>query len=191
MKIYWQLFAIFFKIGAFTLGGGYTMIPLIEREIVLNKKWIEPKDFIDMLALAQASPGVIAVNTAIFVGYKIKGIKGSLVTALGAALPSFLIILLVATIFTDIKDNSTVQRIFMGIRPAIVALIAAPVINMAKSAGVTWKTAFIPIGVALLIWALDISPVIIILIAIVGGIGYGIWNAKKKNINNNDIPMKK
>lgn len=191
MKIYWQLFAIFFKIGAFTLGGGYTMIPLIEREIVLNKKWIEPKDFIDMLALAQASPGVIAVNTAIFVGYKIKGIKGSLVTALGAALPSFLIILLVATVFTDIKDNSTVQRIFMGIRPAIVALIAAPVINMAKSAGVTWKTAFIPIGVALLIWALDISPVIIILIAIVGGIGYGIWNAKKKNINNNNIPLEK
>lgn len=180
MKIYWQLFTIFFKIGAFTLGGGYSMLPLIEREIVINKKWIEPKDFIDMLALAQAAPGVIAINTAIFVGYKIKGVKGSLVTSLGAALPSFLIILLVATIFTDIKDNEIVNRIFKGIRPAIVALIAAPVWNMAKSANVTWKTAFIPIGAALLIWGLDVSPIYVILAAIVGGIGYGVWNAKRE-----------
>lgn len=181
MKIYWQLFIIFFKIGAFTLGGGYSMIPLIEREIVLKRKWIEPKEFIDMLALAQASPGVIAINTAIFVGYKIKGFKGSLVTSLGCALPSFLIILLVATIFTDIKDNPYVNRIFKGIRPAIVALIAAPVWNMAKAANVTWKTAFIPVGAALLIWGLDLSPIFVILAAIVGGIGYGIWNAKRKS----------
>ncbi|NDV47368.1 chromate transporter [Paludibacter sp. 221] len=180
MKIYWQLFTIFFKIGAFTLGGGYSMIPLIEREIVTNRKWMEPRDFIDMLALAQAAPGVIAINTAIFVGYKIKGVKGSLVTSLGAALPSFIIILLIAVVFTDIKDNEMVNRIFKGIRPAIVALIAAPVWNMAKSAGVTWKTAFIPVVAALLIWWLGVSPVIVILGAIVGGIGYGIWNAKRK-----------
>lgn len=188
MKIYWQLFSIFFKIGSFTLGGGYSMIPLIEREIVDNKKWISHKDFIDMLALAQAAPGVIAINTAIFVGYKIKGVKGSLVTSLGCALPSFLIILLVATIFTDIKDNEIVQRIFKGIRPAIVALIAAPVWNMAKSANVTWKTAFIPIAAALLIWGLNISPVIIILAAIIGGITYGILNARRQNTNHPPTP---
>ncbi len=156
------------------------MIPLIEREIVINKKWIDPKEFIDMLALAQSAPGVIAINTAIFVGYKIKGVKGSIITSLGCALPSFIIILLVAIVFTDIKDNQVIQRVFKGMRPAIVALIAAPVWNMAKSANVTWKTAFIPIGAALLIWGLGISPVIVIIIAIAGGIGYGIWNSNRK-----------
>ena len=181
MKINWQLFSIFFKIGAFTLGGGYAMIPLIEREIVVNKKWISAKDFIDMLALAQAAPGVIAINTAIFVGYKIKGVKGSIVTALGCALPSFIIILVVAMVFTDIKDNEIVNRVFKGIRPVIVALIAAPVWKMAKSANVTWKTAFIPILAALLIWGLGLSPVIVIVAAIIGGISYGIWNAKRKD----------
>jgi len=178
MKIYWQLFFIFFKIGSFTLGGGYSMIPLIEREIVENKKWVNRKDFVDMLALAQSAPGVIAINTAIFVGYKIKGFKGSLVTSLGCALPSFLIILLVATMFTDIRDNEIVNRIFKGIRPAIVALIAAPVFNMAKTANVTWKTIFIPVGAALLIWT-GISPAVVIVLAIAGGIGFGIWQSRK------------
>lgn len=163
------------------MGGGYAMFPLIERDIVQNRKWIDPKEFIDMLALAQAAPGVIAINTAIFVGYKIKGVKGSLVTALGCALPSFLIILLIAMVFTDIKDNNMVNRIFKGIRPAIVALIAAPVWNMAKAANVTWKTAFIPIGAALLIGALDLSPILVIAVAIVGGIGHGVWKQKKLN----------
>lgn len=157
------------------------MIPLLEREIVVNKKWIDAKDFLDMLALAQSAPGVIAINTAIFVGYKIKGVKGSIVTSLGCALPSFLIILFVAMFFTNIKDNETVNRVFKGIRPAIVALIAAPVWNMAKSANVTWKTAFIPILVALLIGVLGVSPIIVIIAAIVGGIVYGIWNAKRKS----------
>ena len=180
MKIYWQLFMIFLKIGMFTLGGGYAMIPLIEREIVMNKKWIGTKEFIDMLALAQSAPGVIAVNTAIFVGYKIKGLKGSLIASLGCILPSFVIILLVAMVFTDIRDNEIVNRIFKGIRPAIVALIAVPVWNMAKSANVTWKTAFIPIIAALLIWGLNISPVIVILAGILGGIGYGIWRNRPK-----------
>ena len=178
MKIYWQLFWIFFKIGAFTLGGGYAMLPLLEREIVHNKKWIDGKDFIDMLDLAQSAPGVIAINTSIFVGYKIKGVPGSLVTSLGCALPSFLIILLVAMAFTDIQHNEVVRRVFMGIRPAIVALIAAPVWQMAKSARVTWHNAFIPVGAALLIGVLHVSPVIVIALAIVGGIAYGVWMSK-------------
>lgn len=179
MKQYWQLFITFSKIGAFTIGGGYAMIPLIEKEIVDKKKWIDHKDFLDTLAIAQSAPGVIAINTAIFVGYKIKGVKGSLVTTLGCALPSFLIILLVATIFTDIKDNETVNRIFKGIRPVVVALIAAPLWKMAKSANITWKTAFIPIAVALLIWLTNISPIIFIVLAILGGILYGTIKAKK------------
>ena len=173
-RIYWQMFITFVRIGAFTIGGGYAMIPLIQREVVQVRKWMSPKEFIDMLALAQSAPGVIAINTAIFIGYKLKGVRGSIVTALGCALPSFVIILLIAMVFTNFKDNPVVERIFKGIRPAVVALIAAPLYNMAKSAGVTWKTIFIPLIAALLIWGLNISPVWVVVAAIAGGIIVGI-----------------
>lgn len=173
-RIYWQMFITFVRIGAFTIGGGYAMIPLIQREVVQVRKWMSPKEFIDMLALAQSAPGVIAINTAIFIGYKLKGVRGSIVTALGCALPSFVIILLIAMVFTNFKDNPVVERIFKGIRPAVVALIAAPLYNMAKAAGVTWKTLFIPVIAALLIWGLNISPVWVVVAAIAGGIIVGI-----------------
>lgn len=183
-RIYWQMFITFVRIGAFTIGGGYAMIPLIQREVVQIRKWMSPKEFIDMLALAQSAPGVIAINTAIFIGYKLKGVRGSIVTALGCALPSFVIILIIAMVFTDFKDNPLVERIFKGIRPAVVALIAAPLYNMAKSAGVTWKTLFIPVIAALLIWGLNLSPVWVVIAAIVGGIIYGTIRAKKTNTTN-------
>ena len=177
-RIYWQMFITFVRIGAFTIGGGYAMIPLIQREVVQVRKWMSPKEFIDMLALAQSAPGVIAINTAIFIGYKLKGVRGSIVTALGCALPSFVIILLIAMVFTNFKDNPVVERIFKGIRPAVVALIAAPLYNMAKSAGVTWKTIFIPLIAALLIWGLNISPVWVVVAAIAGGIIVGILRTR-------------
>lgn len=177
--MYWQLFTTFFRIGAFTIGGGYAMIPLIQREVVDRRKWIPEEEFIDMLAMAQSAPGVIAINTAIFIGYKLKGFKGSVVTTLGAALPSFLIILLIATFFTRFRENEVVERIFKGIRPAVVALIAAPLWKMAKSAKVTWKTAIIPIAAALLIWLVGLSPVIIVAAAIAGGILFRLIKDKK------------
>ena len=177
-RIYWQMFITFVRIGAFTIGGGYAMIPLIQREVVQVRKWMSPKEFIDMLALAQSAPGVIAINTAIFIGYKLKGVRGSIVTALGCALPSFVIILLIAMVFTNFKDSPVVERIFKGIRPAVVALIAAPLYNMAKAAGVTWKTIFIPLIAALLIWGLNISPVWVVVAAIAGGIIVGILRTR-------------
>lgn len=177
---YWRLFSTFVRIGAFTLGGGYAMIPLIQKEIVENNKWMEEREFIDMLAMAQAAPGVIAVNTAIFIGYKIKGLKGSFVTTLGSVLPSFIIILLIAMVFTNFRDNQVVERIFKAIRPAVVALIAAPLYQMAKTAGVTWKNVLIPIGAVLLIAWANISPVWIVLAAILGGIGFGVLRDKKQ-----------
>ncbi len=183
-RIYWQMFITFVRIGAFTIGGGYAMIPLIQREVVQVRKWMDPKEFIDMLALAQSAPGVIAINTAIFIGYKIKGVRGSIVTTLGSALPSFIIILLIAILFTGFKDNPLVERIFKGIRPVVVALIAAPLYNMAKSAGVNWKTLFIPVVAALLIWGLNISPVWVVVAAIAGGIIYGTLLTKKINKSN-------
>lgn len=178
-NIFLELFLTFFRIGTFTIGGGYAMIPLIQREVVNKKHWIDEKEFIDMLAMAQSAPGVIAVNTAIFVGYKIRGFKGSLASVLGASLPSFTMILVIAVFFSNFRENPVVNSVFKGIRPAVVALIVAPLYNMGKAAGITWKTAIIPIAVALLIWKIGISPVLIVLLAIVGGILYGVIHSKK------------
>ena len=152
MNIYLEAFGIFFKIGAFTIGGGYAMVPLIENEIVTKRNWISKDDFIDLLAIAQSAPGILAVNISIFIGYKLRGIRGSLVTALGTVLPSFVIILAIAMFFHNFKDNPIVERIFKGIRPAVVALIAAPTFSMAKSAKVNRYTLWIPVISALLIW---------------------------------------
>ena len=182
MNIYWESFLSCFKIGSFTIGGGYAMIPLIEKEFVEQKKWISKDDFIDILALAQSAPGILAINVAIFIGYRLKGIRGSIITALGTALPSFLIILAIALFFTNFKDNTAVQNIFKGIRPAVVALIASPVFKMAKTAKITYRTIFIPIISALLIWQLGVSPVWIIIGAGFGGLVYGrIYKNTKKS----------
>ena len=173
-----QLFTIFFKIGAFTVGGGYAMIPLIEAEIVTKKGWVTKEDFLDLLAIAQSAPGVFAVNIAIFIGYRLRGVRGCIVTALGAILPSFLIILCIALFFLRFKENPTVEAIFKGIRPAVVAWIAAPTFNLAKAAKINRYTIWIPIISALLIWLLGFSPIWIILLA---GIGGYVWNLRIKN----------
>ncbi|RRD92607.1 chromate transporter [Bacteroides heparinolyticus] len=173
MNIYIEAFSIFFKIGAFTIGGGYAMVPLIENEIVNKRNWVAKEDFIDLLAIAQSAPGVLAVNISIFIGYRLRGIRGSLVTALGTILPSFLIILAIALFFHNFKENPVVGRIFKGIRPAVVALIAAPTFSMAKSAKINRYNIWIPVVSALLIWQLNFSPVWIIIAAGVGGYLYG------------------
>lgn len=173
MNIYLEAFSIFFKIGAFTIGGGYAMVPLIENEIVTRRNWIGQEDFIDLLAVAQSSPGILAVNIAIFIGYRLRGVRGSIVTALGTVLPSFLIILAIALFFHNFKENTVVERVFKGIRPAVVALIAAPTFSMARSAGINRRNIWIPIVSALLIWLLGFSPVWIIIAAGVGGYAWG------------------
>lgn len=131
-NLFLQLFWTYLKIGTFTIGGGYAMLPLIEREVVERHRWIDAQEFVNMIALAQAAPGLIAVNSAIFIGWKIYGWRGIVATVLGAVLPSFIIILLIAMLFKEIQHNPTVEAIFKGVRPAVVALIAAAVIKMAK-----------------------------------------------------------
>lgn len=170
MRLYFQIFSSFFRIGAFTIGGGYAMIPLIQDEVVERKRWLGEEEFIDMLALAQSVPGILAINTSVFVGYRLRGIRGSIVAALGCALPSFLMILLIALCFMQISDNPVVESIFKGIRPAVVALIVAPLWKMSRSAGVGWSTAWIPVVAALLIWKMGVSPIVVVLLAIVGGV---------------------
>ncbi|MDR0988442.1 MAG: chromate transporter [Prevotellaceae bacterium] len=176
---YLEAFGIFFKIGSFTIGGGYAMIPLIEREVVSKRRWISPEEFIDLLAVAQSSPGVFAVNIAIFIGYKLRGVRGSIVTAMGTILPSFLIIVAIALFFQQFKENTVVERIFKGIRPAVVALIAAPTFTLAQSAHINRYTLWIPVLSALLIWWLGFSPVWIVVTAGAGGFFYAKLKAHR------------
>lgn len=173
MNFYISSFGTFFKIGLFTIGGGYAMVPLIEEEIVNKKQWIAKEDFIDLLAIAQSVPGVFAVNLSIFIGYKLRKFPGALAMALGTILPSFLIILGIALFFQRFKEYEAVENIFKGIRPAVVALIAAPTFSMAKSAKINKYNVWIPIVSALLIWLLGVSPVYIIALAGIGGFIYG------------------
>lgn len=163
MRFYGDLFLVFFRIGLFTLGGGYAMIPLIEREVVENKKWLAGRDFVDVLAIAQSLPGPIAVNTAVFVGYKVRKLPGSLVGLLGTALPSFLCMIIIAAFFVGFKDDPTVIAVFTGIRPAVAALIAASVWSLARKARLTWKSAFIALGATLAIWLGRLSPAWVVL----------------------------
>ncbi len=149
-----RLFATFFKIGAFTFGGGWAMISIIEREIVDKYHWIDRNEFLDLLAVAQTLPGLLAVNISVAVGDKLRGLKGSICSAAGTILPSFVIILLIAMFLTPdlITNDPVISAIFKGIRPVVVALIVAPVITSARSARLTRYTVWIPIAVALLIW---------------------------------------
>ena len=170
IRNYGELFLVFFKIGAFTFGGGYAMIPLIRNEVVKKKRWLNDNEFMDMLAIAQSIPGPIALNTALFVGNKRLGFKGSLFSAAGIILPSFIIILLIAILFSQFSDNPIVERIFKGIRPAVVALIAAPLLGLTLGRG-KQKNLWIPVSGSS-VWLLKISPVWIILAAILMGVSH-------------------
>ena len=172
-NIPWQLFKTFLKIGVVTFGGGYAMIPMIESEVVDKKKWIEKEHFLDLIAIAQTCPGVFAINISTFIGYKLRKKLGACFAALGAALPSFIIILLIATMFRQIQDVPWVESCFRGIRPAVVALIAVPTFNLAKSAKIGLMNCWIPIASAALIYVLGVNPVLIIIGAAFGGYLYG------------------
>ena len=143
------------------------MLPHIQREVVDRKGWIDEEEFLNMIALAQAAPGLIAVNSAIFIGWRVGGWRGVVGAVLGAVLPSFLIILGIAMIFREWKDLPAVEAVFKGVRPAVVALIAAPLVKLAKSAKISWITALIPIAAALLIWLGHVNPVWVILATII------------------------
>ena len=190
MNLYLQLFLTFAKIGAFTFGGGWAMISIIQREIVDKHKWIALDDFLDLLAVAQSMPGILAVNISVVIGDHLKGLKGSICAAIGTILPSFLMILAIAIFLTPdtIKNNAIVSRIFKGIRPAVVALIIAPVLTTARSAGINWKTVIIPVAVALLIYSkipYISNPIIYIVLGAIGGYIYYLHTLMSRgNIDN-------
>ena len=173
MVKYCELFYSFFKIGTFTIGGGYAMIPLMEQEIVDRRGWLSREEFLNQLALSQSMPGVLAVNMATGLGYRLRGRLGAFSAIAGNIVMPVLFIITLAMLFRHFRDNPFVERFFMGVRPAVVALIAAPVFRLAQSAKVTWATCWIPILAALLIWLFDVSPILVILAAVVLGFVYG------------------
>ena len=177
---YSSLFYSFFKIGTFTIGGGYAMIPMMEDIIVNKRQWLGKEEFMDVLSISQAMPGVFAVNMATNIGYKLKGVRGSVVAVLGNILVPVLIILLLAACFRHFRENQVVEALFKGLRPAVVALIAAPVFGMAKTARISWRNVWIPILSALLIWLLGVSPVLVILVAVAAGFVYGRLLSRKE-----------
>ena len=179
MVSYWQIFLIFAKIGAFTIGGGMAMIPLIQGEIV-RRGWLKEEDFPDIIALSQSAPGLLAVNIAIFTGYRLKGTKGDIVATVASVLPSILIILLIAMIFTGYQDNPVIIRIFKGIRPVVVALIAVPMLQMARKSNRHWWSYLISASVLALVGVLKVSPIYILIVVIVISFTVAKLNDKKR-----------
>ena len=162
----WEIFLVFAKIGAFTIGGGYAMIPIIRDELI-KRNWIPEDEIIDIIALAQSAPGLLAVNISIFAGHRLRGTVGSIVATLGSILPSFLIILAIAMAFSGYQDNPVVIRIFKGIRPVVVALIAVPMLNMAKTANRKWWAWLLSGATLALVAFMKISPIYILLTVII------------------------
>jgi len=178
----WQIFLVFAKIGAFTIGGGYAMIPLIRDELV-SRGWISDEELPDIIALAQSAPGVLAVNMSIFSGYKLRGVKGSIAATLGSVIPSFLIILLIAMVFSGFRDNPVVEKVFKGIRPVVVSLIIVPMIKMARKNNGTWWAWLICIASMLLVAFVGFSPIYILLVLIVASLAVAIFNEQRRKDN--------
>ncbi|MBQ8071442.1 MAG: chromate transporter [Bacteroidales bacterium] len=178
MASLFNIFTVFSKIGAFTIGGGYAMIPLIEKEMD-KRGWISEEELPDIIALAQSAPGVLAVNVSIFAGYKLRGIKGSIAATIGTILPSFFAILVIAMFLTNYQDNPIVVRIFNGIRPVVVSLIAVPMINMARKNNKTWWAWAISALSLILVAFLKVSPIYILLVIIV--VAFCIYYYKEQN----------
>ena len=173
-----QLFAVFAKIGAFTIGGGYAMIPLIQDEMT-RRGWLSDEELPDIIALAQSAPGVLAVNVSIFAGYRLRGLKGSIAATIGTVLPSFISILLIAMFLSNFQDNPLVRRIFNGIRPVVVSLIAVPMINMARKNNKTWWAWLITVTTLVLVAVLKVSPIYILLVLLVTATAFYLYRDKK------------
>jgi chromate transporter len=174
----WNIFWVFAKIGAFTIGGGIPMIAAIKSELVA-RRWLNDEDFVDIITLAQTAPGLFAVNISILTGYRLRGTKGSVVATIASCLPPFLIILLVAMFFTSFKDNPYVIKAFKGIRPVVVALIGVPMLDMLKATKMRWWSWVIVLSSMTLVCFLEVSPIYILICIIVLAIFISWYNSKR------------
>lgn len=179
----WRLFLSFLKIGAFTFGGGYAMIPVFEREFVHRYKYLKEEDFNDVLVMCQSLPGVIAINFSVFIGLKLRGKLGALVSAIGVALPSFIIILVIATFFFRYVDHPTVEAVFRGVRVAVVVLIFTAGYKLFK-ANRTLQGIFLAVLTFALVFSAQVHPFIVIVL--MGLTGYLITTLRGED--NHDTP---
>ncbi|HBT51745.1 MAG TPA: chromate transporter [Petrotoga sp.] len=173
-KILLKMFITFCKIGLFTFGGGYAMIPLMEKEVVERKNWVEKDKFTDTVSLTQTIPGAVAINLSILVGYNIKGILGAVISSIAVSLPSFIIILLIAFTLMKTGEISVLQSAFEGIRPAIAALILYAAVSLSKSVKWSIVLVFLTIGGFAAIGVFKINPIYIIVIAFIMGTLYSM-----------------
>ncbi len=180
LKLLWQLFSSFFKIGLFTFGGGMAMIPFIQKETVEKHHWIEEKDILEILAISETTPGPIAVNTATFIGYQKAGAIGSVAATLGVTLPSFIIILIISTFLRQFQEIQAVKYAFAGIRAGVIALVIKALIKLYKSCPKNLMT-YIIIGLAFVAAVLGVNVIIIIVCAGLVGIGSVIFGKKEGN----------
>lgn len=180
LKTLWKLFFVFFRIGAFTIGGGYAMLPLIEREVVDNQKWVKQEEIVDVFAITQSVPGVIAINSSIFIGYKIGGMVGAVVAAAGVILPSFIIILAIAFLMFNIKDNIYAAKAFTGVRAGVTALIGLTAVKLGKAIIKDKISAVLALSSFIAIVIFDVHPILVIAAGgIIGYIVYGIRKVEK------------
>lgn len=172
------MFGSFFKIGLFTFGGGYAMVPIIQREVIDRRGWVDRDEFVELLTLAQSAPGPIALNTSVFVGYKMRGYAGALAALLGIVVPAFTVILIVAIYFAQFRENVYVNAAFKGMRPAVVALIVSPIVSLSRGMG-AWKYA-LAAAVALFVWWSGVSPIWLIIVAAGVGVAIELYNSRKQ-----------
>ena len=180
MKLLFQLFFAFFRIGALTFGGGYAMLPMFKKELVEKHQWCTEEDILDYYAIAQCTPGVIAVNTASFIGYKKKGVLGAIFATLGVVAPSILIITVIAAFITHFADNPYVVHAFAGIRVAVCALVAVTVFGLFKKNVKDVLAAILAVAAFVVTYFLDCSPIIAVVVAAAAGIVASIIREKTK-----------
>ena len=180
MNIYWELFKTFFRVGAMTFGGGYAMLPILQREVAENRGWCTNEELTDYFAIGQCTPGIIAVNTATFIGFKLKGTPGGIVATYSLVLPSFIIITLIAALLRSFADFAIVQNAFAGIRVAVTVLIINAVWKLLKSSVIDIPTCCIFIAASLGAVFLDLSPVVFVVAAGIIGVALQVWKGGAK-----------
>lgn len=177
MKLLLEIYCSFFKVGATTFGGGYAMLPILQKEVVEKKKWVNDSDILDYYAISQCTPGIIAVNTSTYIGYQINGIKGAVASALGVLTPSVIVISLIAALFKNFSSLAIVQHAFNGIQVAVAVIIINAVLKMCKTALIDPLTIALFIIALLIFIIFDLSPIIAVIIAIIIG---AVFGGKKK-----------
>lgn len=176
-----KLFSVFFKIGAFTFGGGYAILPVIQKEVVDKNKWLTEEEVLDVFAISQSIPGVISINSAIYIGRKVAGIPGAVSSALGMILPSFIIILAIAPLIIKLRDNETVGRFFTGIRASASALILLAAIKMSKTAiREKWGIAVAAASFVLVVF-FDVHAIWVVIGGALVVIAYGLLGKRKRS----------